>query len=81
LTHDAWADSIRLLGGSATDVVLDRLANDTYFASISFNRNGELLLLDLRPSDAFVMALLADCPIFIAEEVLQTVLDPGKPKW
>jgi uncharacterized protein len=77
LTHDAWADSIRLLGAEVQDVVIDRLSNQTYYASISFKQRDELQLLDLRPSDAFMMALITDCPIFVSEEVLNKSERPG----
>ena len=76
LTHDAWSDTIRLLGGRVQDVVIDRFTDHMYLASISFLQREELLLLDLRPSDAFMLALLTDCPIFISEGVLDKIDRP-----
>jgi hypothetical protein len=34
-------------------------------------QNGEVVSIDARPSDALALALRSDCPIFVAEEVLQ----------
>ena len=35
-------------------------------------RNGTLVSIDSRPSDALALALRIDCPIFVDEEVLRT---------
>ena len=35
-------------------------------------KNGELISVDSRPSDALALALRMDCPIFVEEEVLRT---------
>ncbi len=32
----------------------------------------ESVIIDARPSDAIALALRADCPIFVAEEVMQS---------
>ena len=32
----------------------------------------EPLVIDARPSDAIALALRADCPIYVSEEVMQT---------
>lgn len=71
LTHDAMAAAIRLLGGEVGDIVVHRLENHTYYAYASIRRLGDVLLLDLRPSDAYNLAVLCECPIFYADEVLE----------
>jgi bifunctional DNase/RNase len=80
LTHDALAAGIRLLGGEVQDVLIDRLENHNYFASARIRHQGRLLLLDMRPSDAFTLAVLSDCPIFIGEGVLDQIDFEGKNK-
>jgi hypothetical protein len=80
LTHDAFAASIRLLGGEVQDVIIDRLENHVYYASARIRNQGGLLPLDVRPSDAFVLALLFDCPIFIADPVLDQIDRQGNIK-
>jgi uncharacterized protein len=73
LTHDAMAAAIRLLGGEVQDVVINRLENHTYYADIRIRKQDDLLLLDVRPSDAFVLAILFDRPIFFTHQVLDQV--------
>jgi uncharacterized protein len=73
LTYDAFAASIRLLGGEVQDVVVHRLENQTYHANARIRRQSDLLLLDVRPSDGFVLAILFDRPIFFTDQVLDQV--------
>ena len=35
-------------------------------------RDGKIISIDSRPSDALALALRLDCPIFVDEEVLKT---------
>jgi bifunctional DNase/RNase len=35
-------------------------------------RDGHVISVDSRPSDALALALRVDCPIFVEEEVLKT---------
>ncbi len=35
-------------------------------------RNGEIMSIDSRPSDALALALRVDCPIFVEDEVLKS---------
>jgi hypothetical protein len=73
LTYDAFAASIRLLGGELQDVIIDRLENHCYYANARIRNRDALALLDLRPSDAFNLAVLCDCPIFVADRVLAQI--------
>jgi bifunctional DNase/RNase len=34
-------------------------------------QDGEPMVIDARPSDAIALALRADCPIYVAEQVMQ----------
>jgi bifunctional DNase/RNase len=73
LTHDAMAAAIRLLGGEVKDVVVHRLENQVYYSNVHILRQGDMLSLDVRPSDGFVLAILFDRPIFFTDEVLEQV--------
>jgi bifunctional DNase/RNase len=52
-------------------VVVNELREDTFFALIWVERNGEMMSIDSRPSDALALALRVDCPIFVEDEVLK----------
>ena len=42
-----------------------------FFALIHLIKNGEMMTLDSRPSDAIALALRTDAPIFVTEEVIK----------
>jgi len=74
LTHDLMIQMIELLGAQLEKVVIDRLHQNTFFAKLYLKRkNGaqsKEILIDARPSDSVALALRADAPIFVEEEVL-----------
>ena len=73
LTHDLLRDTIEQLGGEAESVVITNLEEHTYFAEINVKRDGELIKLDARPSDALALAVHYDphLPVLVAEDVLE----------
>lgn len=74
LTHDLIHSVIELLGGDLQDVFISELREHTYYAKIRVRRDGELIEIDARPSDAVALAVTAKVPIYVAEDVLQEVL-------
>ena len=58
LTHDAMADLIDALHGHLEDVVLSRLEDNCYFTDVRIRQNGELVSVDMRPSDAIILAVI-----------------------
>ncbi len=48
-------------------MVVSELKEDTFYAVIWLERDGELIRVDSRPSDALAMALRLDCPIYVEE--------------
>lgn len=72
LTHDLLRSAIDSLNGLVRRVVVTELKDDTFYAVIWMEQNGEIVSLDARPSDALALALRTDCPIFVDEEVLRT---------
>jgi len=72
MTHDLLRQAIELLGATIKRVQVNNLADDTFFARIVLERDGEELEIDSRPSDAIALAVRAKVPIFIAEEVMET---------
>jgi hypothetical protein len=53
-------------------VVVSELKDDTFYAVIWLDRDGELITVDSRPSDALALALRLDCPIYVEETVLKS---------
>lgn len=71
LTHDLLRNVVQGLNAQVRRVVVSELRGDTFYAVIWMEQNGEIVAIDARPSDALALALRSDCPIFVAEEVLQ----------
>ncbi len=71
LTHDLLKNLIHGLNAHVQRVVVTELKDDTFYAVIWMEQNGEVVALDSRPSDALALALRTDCPIFVDEEVLR----------
>ncbi len=72
MTHDLIRNLLFGLEAGVKKVVVNDLKEDTFYAVIWLERNGELISVDSRPSDALAIALRLDCPIFVAENVLKT---------
>jgi uncharacterized protein len=66
LTHDLVASTIDRLGGELEDILISGFKDSTYFAKLRIRHEGELIEVDSRPSDAIVMALTADVPIYVS---------------
>lgn len=72
MTHDLTRNLIRDLNARLERVVITELKDDTFLAVLWLKQGQETLTIDARPSDAIALALRADCPIYVAEEVMQT---------
>ena len=74
LTHDLLKDTIAQLGATLERVLITRLELNTFFAKLILQtREGERKEVDARPSDSIAIALRADAPIFVAEDVIKQV--------
>lgn len=74
LTHDLVTAVVESLGGEIQDVYISELREHTYFARLRVRKEGELIEIDCRPSDAIALAVTGKVPIYVAEEVLSEVL-------
>jgi uncharacterized protein len=73
LTHDAMSDAIDALDGKMQDVVIVDLKDNAYYADVRIRRYNQTIVVDMRPSDAFVLAVLENKPIFISDQVLAKI--------
>jgi bifunctional DNase/RNase len=70
LTHDLLAAVVEGLGAKLARVVISRLADETFFATLELERDGRTIELDARPSDSLALAVRAEAKIFVAEDVM-----------
>src|ERR1019366_3176670 len=72
MTHDLIKSLLLGLGTAVNKVVVSELKDETFYAVIWLDRDGELISVDSRPSDALAVALRLDCPIYVEETVLKS---------
>jgi len=72
MTHDLLKNLLIGLEARVHKVVVNELRDDTFFAVIWIERDGQNISIDSRPSDALALALRVDCPIFVEDEVLKS---------
>jgi bifunctional DNase/RNase len=71
MTHDLLKNVLLGLEVRVQKVVVNDLKDDTFYALIWVERDGQMMTIDSRPSDALALALRVDCPIFVEDEVLK----------
>jgi bifunctional DNase/RNase len=71
MTHDLIKNVLTGLEAHVHKVVVTELRDDTFYAVIWMEREGRVVSVDSRPSDALALALRVDCPIFVEDEVLR----------
>ena len=72
MTHDLIKNVLTGLDTHVHKIVVTELKEDTFYAVIWMERDGRVISVDSRPSDALALALRVDCPIFVEDEVLKT---------
>ncbi len=73
MTHDLIDRIIGNLDCQLEHVVINELRDSTFYAKLILRRNGELIEVDSRPSDAIAVGVGTDAPIYVEESVLQEV--------
>src|SRR3954468_13286809 len=71
MTHDLIKTVLMGLNTGVKKIVVSELKDDTFYALIWLEKDGELISVDSRPSDALALALRLDCPIYVDDSVLK----------
>ena len=72
MTHDLMRNMARGFNAVVRKIVVSELRDDTFYAVIWMEQDGETVAIDSRPSDAIALALRWDCPIYASRTVLET---------
>ncbi len=72
LAHDLLMNTIRDLGFELERVEITRLEESTFYAELSLKSAERKVAVDARPSDSIALAVRANAPIFVADEVLES---------
>ncbi|HEX9199767.1 MAG TPA: bifunctional nuclease family protein [Acidobacteriaceae bacterium] len=78
MTHDLLRNMARGLNATVRKVVVSELRDDTFYAVIWMEHDGETVAMDARPSDAIALALRWDCPIYASRVVLDNARQVGE---
>jgi bifunctional DNase/RNase len=70
LTHDLLKSVITELSGAVQHIVVNDLRQDTFYAQIIVDQNGQTITIDSRPSDAIALSVRLEVPIYVAESVM-----------
>jgi len=70
MTHDLVVDVVDKTGYTVNRVEINDVEEETYFATIFLTKDDEVIEIDSRPSDAIAIAMRAEAPIFVTENVL-----------
>jgi bifunctional DNase/RNase len=75
LTHDLLATIVEGLKAKVTRVVISDLRDNTFFANLVIEKDGEVVAIDARPSDSIAVALRTGADVFVNEKLLA---EPGE---
>jgi len=70
MTHDLLKNLLGKLEARIQKIVITELKENTFYAVIHLVHQGETVAVDSRPSDAIALALRAEAPIFVEEDVI-----------
>lgn len=71
MTHDLLVSVIEALGAHLEKLVIDKLVENTFHAKLEIRTpEGEVKIVDTRPSDGIALAVRCNAAIFVSEEVL-----------
>lgn len=72
LTHTLFAATLHEVGVEITQVVVERMQSNTYYAALCLRTSeGEEFDMDARPSDAIALALESGAPLYVTKSVLE----------
>jgi bifunctional DNase/RNase len=79
LTHDLFMVVVQQLGAKVKQVTITELKDSTFFAEISLLNGSKEHVIDARPSDSVALAVRANCPILVNDQVFKACPELLKP--
>ncbi|MEW5993327.1 MAG: bifunctional nuclease family protein [Candidatus Zixiibacteriota bacterium] len=75
LTYDLLKSVILALDATVDRVEITELKDQTFYARVLLNRNGEQVTIDARPSDSIALALRTGAEIYVNEDLFHLTGD------
>lgn len=73
MTHDLFVNVLKELNVKIEEVFISHLKEGVFYAELHLNVQGEIKVIDSRPSDAIALAVRVDAPIYVSEIVMKEV--------
>jgi len=70
LTHDLFKNAMDTFGVELKEVIINNLLDGIFYARLLCEKNGEMIEIDSRTSDALAMAVRFNCKIYTYEFIL-----------
>jgi bifunctional DNase/RNase len=72
LTHDLFKNTLDTLRTQLREIIITDLREGVFFARLVLDRDGEIIEVDSRTSDALALATRFECPIYTYNDILET---------
>lgn len=72
MTHDLLRDVIEALEATLERVVVTELRDATFYAELHLRRGPTVTTVSSRPSDAVALAVRVGCPLFVADDLMDS---------
>ncbi len=69
-THDLFKNIAEAFHLHVNEIIIDELHNETFYAKVVCEMNGEVHEIDARPSDAIAIAVRFNAPLYVTEEIM-----------
>lgn len=73
LTHDLILTLLSVFGARIEKVLIYEMINDVFYSELHLRKGEIAMVVDARTSDAIALAVRSECPVYIKEEILNTV--------
>ncbi len=71
LTHDLLKNAFDAFGIDLREIVISNLVDGIFYSKLVCDRDGEIIEIDSRTSDAIALAVRYECPIYTYEFILE----------
>ena len=71
MTHDLFKNTLQTLRTELREVIISDLREGVFFAHLVLDRDGEIIEVDSRTSDALALATRFECPIYTYQDILE----------
>lgn len=72
MTHDLFKNTLETLRTDLREVIITDLREGIFFARLVLDRDGEIIEVDSRTSDALALATRFECPIYTYNDILDS---------